>query len=95
VLGYETPSTQGFEPTIDVDAADTLDQKMAAWRCDRSQILRQGPVDLEAVDAQARFRGFRGRIRDAGAFKAARRAWDLATSETPAPMRSLSVVSTL
>jgi LmbE family N-acetylglucosaminyl deacetylase len=97
VLQFETPSTQGFEPTVYVDVADTLDQKMAALRSHLSQVLRQGPVDLEAIEAQARFRGFQGRIRYAEAFQSARLAWDLATPEaqpeTLAPVRALSVVS--
>ena len=96
VLQFETPSTQGFEPTIYVDVADTLEQKMVALRSHLSQVLREGPVDLEAIEAQARFRGFQGRIRYAEAFEAARLAWDLATpanSEALTPVRSLSVVS--
>jgi LmbE family N-acetylglucosaminyl deacetylase len=94
VLQFETPSTQSFEPTVYVDVADTLEQKMVALRSHLSQVLRQGPVDLEAIDAQARFRGFQGRIRYAEAFEAPRVAWDLATPETVAPMRSLSVLAT-
>jgi LmbE family N-acetylglucosaminyl deacetylase len=93
VLQFETPSTQGFEPTVYVDVADTLEQKMVALRSHLSQVLRQGPVDLEAIEAQARFRGFQGRIRYAEAFEAARLAWDLVTPEALAPVRSLSVVS--
>jgi LmbE family N-acetylglucosaminyl deacetylase len=97
VLQYETPSTHGFEPTVYVDVADTLDQKMVALRSHLSQVLRQGPVELEAIEAQARFRGFQGRIRYAEAFEAARLAWDLAVPvagpETLASVRSLSVAS--
>jgi LmbE family N-acetylglucosaminyl deacetylase len=96
VLQFETPSTQGFEPAIYVDVADTLEQKMVALRSHLSQVLRPGPVDLEAIEAQARFRGFQGRIRYAEAFEAARLAWDLvtpATSEALTPVGSLSVVS--
>ncbi len=73
--------------------AYTLEQKMVALRSHLSQVLRQGPVDLEAIEAQARFRGFQGRIRYAEAFEAARLAWDLVTPEALAPVRSLSVVS--
>ncbi|HSO94717.1 MAG TPA: PIG-L deacetylase family protein [Acidimicrobiia bacterium] len=98
VLRFETPSTLAFEPTIYVDVAETLDRKMAALRSHLSQVLRQGPVDLEAIEAQARFRGSQGRIRYAEAFEAARLAWDLATPdaspETVAPVRALSSVST-
>jgi LmbE family N-acetylglucosaminyl deacetylase len=93
VLQFETPSTQGFEPTIYVDVTDTLEQKMVALRSHLSQVLREGPVDLEALEAQARFRGFQGRICYAEAFEAARMTWDLATPEALAPARSLSVAS--
>ncbi len=94
VLQFETPSTQGFEPTVYVDVADTLDDKMVLLRSHLSQVLRQGPVDLEAIEAQARFRGFQGRVRYAEAFESARLAWDLTAPGVVAPVRSLSVVST-
>jgi len=94
VLQFETPSTQGFEPTVYVDVADTLDDKMVLLRTHLSQVLRQGPVDLEAIEAQARFRGFQGRIRYAEAFESARLAWDLTSPAVVAPVRALSVAST-
>jgi hypothetical protein len=60
-------------------------------------VLRQGPVELEAIEAQARFRGFQGRVHYAEAFEAARLAWDLATPlaapQTLASVRSLSSAS--
>ncbi|HEV2309270.1 MAG TPA: PIG-L family deacetylase [Acidimicrobiia bacterium] len=84
VLQFETPSTQNFEPTIYVDVAESLDEKLAALRSHLSQVLRQGPVDLEAIEAQARFRGFHGRIRYAEAFEAARLSWDLASPSAAA-----------
>jgi len=79
VLQYETPSTQNFEPTIYVDVAETLDAKLETLRAHLSQVLREGPVDLEATAAQARFRGSQGRIRYAEGFEAARLGWDLAS----------------
>jgi len=94
VLQFETPSSQGFEPTVYVDVADTLEDKLAALRSHLSQVLRQGPVDLEAIEAQARFRGFQGRIRYAEAFEAPRLAWDLSTPQATAPVRELAVVAT-
>ncbi len=79
VLQYETPSSQHFEPTVYVDVADTIEAKLGALRAHLSQVLRPGPVELEAIEAQARFRGFQGRVRHAEAFEVARLAWDLAT----------------
>ena len=81
ILHYETPSTQRFEPTVFVDVDTTIDEKLAALRAHLSQVLRAGPVDLEAVEAQARFRGFQSRGRFAEAFEAARLSWDLATPD--------------
>jgi LmbE family N-acetylglucosaminyl deacetylase len=92
VLQYETPSTQGFEPTIYVDVATTVEDKLGALRSHLSQVLRQGPVDLEAIEAQARFRGFQGRVRYAEAFEASRLVWDLAGS-APAAVLPLAVAA--
>jgi LmbE family N-acetylglucosaminyl deacetylase len=93
VLQFETPSTQNFEPTIYVDVAETLDEKLAALRSHLSQVLRQGPVDLEAIEAQARFRGFQGRLRHAEAYEAARLSWDL-SSPAAVPTRALAFAAT-
>jgi LmbE family N-acetylglucosaminyl deacetylase len=94
VLQYETPSTQGFEPTIYVDVAATVEDKLGALRSHLSQVLRQGPVDLEAIEAQARFRGFQGRVRYAEAFEASRLVWDLARSAPAAAVLPLAVAAT-
>lgn len=93
VLQYETPSTQRFEPTVYVDVADSLEDKMAALRSHLSQVLREGPVDLEALTAQARFRGSQSRIRYAEAFEAFRLVWDLDSPETLTPARKLSMAA--
>jgi LmbE family N-acetylglucosaminyl deacetylase len=94
ILHYETPSTQGFEPTIYVDVAGTVDEKLAALRSHLSQVLRQGPVDLEAIEAQARFRGFQGRVRYAEAFEPARLVWNLALPTADAAVLPLAVAAT-
>jgi len=85
ILHYETPSTGRFEPTVYIDVSTVLDTKLEALRAHLSQVLRAGPVDLEAVEAQARFRGFQGRARFAEAFEPARLAWDLSTPAELAP----------
>jgi len=94
VLQFETPSSQGFEPAVYVDVADTLDDKLAALRSHLSQVLRRGPVDLEAIEAQARFRGSQGRVRYAEAFEASRLAWDLAAPRPVAPVAQLTTAAT-
>jgi LmbE family N-acetylglucosaminyl deacetylase len=90
ILHYETPSTSRFEPTVYIDVSTELDTKLEALRAHLSQVLRAGPVDLEAVEAQARFRGFQGRVRFAEAFEPARLAWDLSTPAELAPVVPLS-----
>jgi LmbE family N-acetylglucosaminyl deacetylase len=86
ILQYETPSTRRFEPTVYVDVAATIDDKLALVRSHLSQVLRAGPVDLEAIEAQARFRGSQCRIRFAEAFEPVRVAWDLSTPDALAPV---------
>jgi LmbE family N-acetylglucosaminyl deacetylase len=80
VLYYETPSTQLFKPTVYVDIADVLDDKLRALRAHDSQVTREGPVELEALEAAARFRGAQGRVRHAEAFESPRLLWDLRTA---------------
>ena len=94
VLQFETPSSQGFEPTVYVDVADTLEEKLTALRSHLSQVLREGPVDLEAIEAQARFRGFQGRTRYAEAFEATRLGWDLSIPDALTPVRELAIAAT-
>ena len=71
VLYYETPSTQLFEPTVYVDISDMLDEKMRALLAHESQIVRSGPVEVEAIEAEAavprlaRAGSVRGSVRDA------------------------------
>jgi LmbE family N-acetylglucosaminyl deacetylase len=91
ILQYETPSTRRFSPTVYVDVDATIQEKMAVLRAHLSQVLRAGPVDLEAIEAQARFRGFQGRLRFAEAFEPVRVGWDLSTPEVLAPVVPLEV----
>jgi LmbE family N-acetylglucosaminyl deacetylase len=77
VLYYETPSTQHFQPTLFVDVEDALERKLELLGTHVSHVRRDGPVDLDAVTAQARFRGSQSRVRHAEAFETARFVWDL------------------
>jgi LmbE family N-acetylglucosaminyl deacetylase len=81
VLLYESPTSQEFSPTLFVDIADHLGGKLAALRAHASQVLKNGLVDPEAVEAQARYRGFQARMRHAEAFESSRMAWDLTASK--------------
>lgn len=86
ILQYESPSTLNFLPNVYVDVDASIDAKLSALRAHLSQVLRGGPVDLEAVEAQARFRGFQGRVRFAEAFESTRLGWDLSSPATLAPV---------
>lgn len=85
ILMYETPSSLGFTPTVFVDAAEHLSEKLKALRAHVSQVLQNELVDLDAVTAQARFRGFQARIRHAEAFETERFAWDLQSAARTEP----------
>jgi LmbE family N-acetylglucosaminyl deacetylase len=87
LLYYETPSTQRFEPTVYVDIADVLDDKLRALCAHESQVMRDGSVNLEALEATARFRGSQGRIRHAEAFECPRLLWDLKTAPAGGTLR--------
>ncbi|WP_194894036.1 PIG-L deacetylase family protein [Catenulispora pinisilvae] len=85
ILMYETPSSLGFAPTVFVDAAEHLTGKLKALRAHVSQVLQNQMVDLDAVAAQARFRGFQARLRHAEGFETERFAWDLSGLPRVAP----------
>ncbi|MEZ0112748.1 LmbE family N-acetylglucosaminyl deacetylase [Catenulispora sp. EB89] len=85
ILMYETPSSLGFAPTVFVDAAEHLPGKLKALRAHVSQVLKNQMVDLDAVAAQARFRGFQARLRHAEAFETERFAWDLSGAGLSGP----------
>jgi len=78
---YEGPTTTSFEPSIYVDVSATLPAKIESIRAHVSQVVKNGLVDLEAIEALARYRGFQARIRKAEAFAAARFVWRIPTSE--------------
>jgi LmbE family N-acetylglucosaminyl deacetylase len=92
VLCYETPTSVNFTPTVFVDAAGLVEGKLELLRAHLSQVLKNGLVDLEAVEAQARFRGFQGRLRQAEAFEVPRFVWDLAGDRTKVDAAPLSTV---
>ncbi|MDA8342266.1 MAG: PIG-L family deacetylase [Actinomycetota bacterium] len=79
VLCFETPSSVGFTPTLFVDIDGRVEAKLDLLRIHLSQVLAGGPVDLEAVEAQARFRGSQARARNAEAFSVHRLLWEPTT----------------
>ena len=77
VLYYETPSTLHFQPALFVDVEDALETKLAVLRTRLLPVTGDGPLDLDAIVAQARFRGSQSRVRHAEAFETARFVWDM------------------
>ena len=87
VLFYQSPSTTSFNPTVFVDVERTLGDKLASLRAHWSQVMQCSMVDLEAVEAGARYWGSRAKISYAEAFETPRFVWDIGTSavaQTPA-----------
>ena len=81
VLMYESPTSLSFTPSVFVDVNGLVEPKLDVLRAHVSQVLKNGLVDLEAVEAQARYRGFQARLRHAEGFMSERFVWDL---ESPA-----------
>jgi LmbE family N-acetylglucosaminyl deacetylase len=79
ILMYEAPTSQDFCPAVYVDVGPFLEGKLHAIRAHVSQVLKNRLVDLEAVAALARYRGFEARLRHgyAEGFAVARFVWDL------------------
>ena len=88
VLMYESPTSQRFTPALYVDVSRLLPMKLEAIRAHASQVLKNRLLDLEAVEAQARYRGFEARLGHgyAEAFEIGRFVWDLSpVSAEPGP----------
>jgi LmbE family N-acetylglucosaminyl deacetylase len=77
ILLYESPTSVGFQPSVFVDVNGLVEDKVELLRAHFSQVLKNGLVDLEAIEAQARYRGFQSRVRNAEAFETHRFVWDL------------------
>jgi LmbE family N-acetylglucosaminyl deacetylase len=77
VVSYEAPTSLGFVPSLFVDVEGFVEKKLELLRAHGSQVLKNRLVDLEAVQAQARWRGFQARIHYAEGFAVERFTWDL------------------
>jgi LmbE family N-acetylglucosaminyl deacetylase len=77
ILMYESPTSVTFEPAIFIDIGMVVEAKLDLLRAHVSQVLKNGLVDLEAVEAQARYYGFRARVRYAEAFASERFLWEI------------------
>ncbi len=81
VLLYEAPTSTGFDPTIFIDLGTSVEDKLDLLRAHMSQVLKNGLVDVEALQAQARYHGFRARVHYAEAFESERFLWELPALE--------------
>ena len=92
VLMYESPTSEGFGPSLYVDVNGLVEAKSDLIRAHVSQVLKNGLVDLEAVEALARSRGFQARIRNAEAFEVDRFVWDLTSPVSPIEPASVALI---
>lgn len=83
ILCYEGPTTERFAPDVYVDVDGFLEAKLDLARAHLSQVLREGLVDVAALEALARQRGFEGRVHHAEAFEIGRLVLDLRPDATP------------
>lgn len=89
VLMYESPTSVTFEPAIFIDIGMFVEAKLDLLHAHMSQVLKNGLVDLEAVEAQARYYGFRARVRYAEAFASERFLWELSVGAVVPPSSAL------
>jgi LmbE family N-acetylglucosaminyl deacetylase len=71
VLFYEGPTTQNFSPSVFVDIASVLEEKVASLQAHASQVCKTNIEGLSIVDiarSSALFRGIQGRVRNAEGF---------------------------
>lgn len=71
VLYFDGLSTQNFIPSVFVDIADVLDDKLACLEAHKSQVMNTYIQDMSIVDvarSTAHFRGIQGRVKHAEAF---------------------------
>ena len=77
VVMYEpiTPSGRsyvGFRPQLYISIDDTIERKLEAVRCHRSEYEKYGEQWIEGVAARARYRGYEMRARFGEAFEVSR-----------------------
>ncbi len=71
VLLFEGPTTQDFMPTVFIDIAETLDDKLDLLRAHGSQVNRTRIQDLDILtiaSSNANFRGIQARVKYAEGF---------------------------
>lgn len=76
ILQFESPSALGFQPDIYVDVKQTLDTKIRAIECHRSQLGGRSRVSGASARAKACAHGYDARLDYAEAFVSPRTVWD-------------------
>lgn len=84
VLCYEAPTSVDFDPTLYVDIEGLVEGKLDLLRTHMSQVMAGDLLDLEEVEARARYRGFAARVHHAEGFEVHRFVWDGATAPAEA-----------
>lgn len=87
VLFYEGPTTVNFTPTVFIDIAREIGNKIRALRMHRSQVRRtriEGTAISDIARASAHFRGVQGRVRWAEGFAPLRLFINIAGAPSPA-----------
>jgi LmbE family N-acetylglucosaminyl deacetylase len=94
ILCYESATSRRFAPSLYVDVGGFVEGKLDLARAHLSQVLKNGLVDLEALEGLARARGLEARVHQAEAFETARFVWPLGrrTLEQEAMDRELDEV---
>ena len=83
VLYYQSPSTIRFHPTLFVEISGELERKKAALACHKSQVEGSMTLDLEVVEATARYWGSRTRLDLAEPFETGRFSWNIDPLRSP------------
>ena len=68
ILCYDAPSSYGFTPTVFVDITDSLEKKVAALECHRSQVEASAMASPDLVRTSAGYRGHQARVAAAEGF---------------------------
>lgn len=82
ILHYQSPSSQGFTPTVFIDIADHLTGKLEALACHSSQVENSAMVEPDVITASARHYGALARLVFAEGFSPARFVWDVVPART-------------
>ncbi|MGH4032274.1 PIG-L deacetylase family protein [Actinomycetota bacterium Odt1-20B] len=76
LLFFESPSSVNFQPQLYIDVSGCAETKLQSLRAHASQVSGSRKVDLRAVDALMRVRGFQSGVEEAEGFRVRRFVYD-------------------